>query len=178
MVWMDKPPDQPHRKQCTVLGLSFMWTVDVSRQVIIISLTEYLLMRASSVWYLFLCSSVMIPDSSKLMAITNGDQREQGSTCVDVISKYFQMMTNQIENVGQVEPRSADDWHDGFVSQIVTTSAVSTVSTVQSPQSPEQLVRYFWNTPLVFCLRAFYGNEIFTIQWRGFCRNGFLQIKS
>ena len=47
----------------------------------------------------------MIPDSSKLMAITNGDQREQGSTCVDVISKYFQMMTNQIENVGQVEPK-------------------------------------------------------------------------
>ena len=46
MVWMDKPPDQPHRKQCTVLGLSFMWTVDVSRQVIIISLTEYLLMKA------------------------------------------------------------------------------------------------------------------------------------
>ena len=130
--WWTKPPDQPHRKQCTVLGLSFMWTVDVSRQVIIISLTEYLLMKVSSVWYLFLCSSVMIPDSSKLMAITNGDQREQGSTCVDVISKYFQMMTNQIENVGQVEPRSADDWHDGFVSQIVTTSTVSTVSTVHS----------------------------------------------
>lgn len=44
------------------------------------------------------------------MAVTNDDQREQGSTCGDVISKYFQMMTNQIENQASRALSPDDGW--------------------------------------------------------------------